>query len=312
MYIVIGKNYLCLDCADYPGDMLIEKPHTTQRFLPHATVTMLVITVVVVSLFGSGCIGDKDAETSTQSMKLQVTGSTTVLPIADECARVYMETHPGSRIYVSGGGSSLGIKSVADGIADIGTASRDLKDSENEKYPDLVLHAVAKDGVAIITHAGNPISNLTMEELQKIYTGEITNWKDLGGVDAKIMVVSREEGSGTRDCFEQAVLKSIKQEIMDYAVIQDSNGKIRTTVAGNKDGIGFISIGYINSDVRAVKLDDIEPTVENVQNDKYAISRTLWMLTNGDPDEDERAFLNFVLSDAGQKLVSDVHFIPVG
>jgi len=262
--------------------------------------------VITASLLGSGCIGS-----DSDSVKLQIAGSTTVLPIAEECARVFMEEQKGSQIYVSGGGSSHGIAAVADGTVNIGTASRDLKDAEEEAHPDLVLHGIAKDGVAIIVHPESPVSGLTMQELQGIYTGKITNWVDVGGDDAEIMVVSREEGSGTRDCFEQAVLAPTKEEITDHAIIQDSNGKTRTTVAGNKHAIGFLSLGYVDSDIRAVKLDGTAPTVENIRSGDYAISRTLWMITKEEPDADEQAFLDFVLSEDGQRIVSEVHFIPV-
>ncbi|HIE32056.1 MAG TPA: phosphate ABC transporter substrate-binding protein [Methanosarcinales archaeon] len=268
----------------------------------------IVIAAITATLFGSGCIGNRDTG---HVVKLQIAGSTTVLPIAEECTRVFMERHHGSQIYVSGGGSSHGIKSVADGTVDIGDASRDLEDSEKEKCPDLVAHAIARDGVAIIVHPSSPVSDLTIGQVQSIYTGEITNWKDVGGEDSEIMVVSREEGSGTRDCFEQVVLKPIKKEITDHAIIRDSNGKVRATVAGNEKAIGFLSLGYVNPDVKAVKLDDIEPTIENVLNGRYAISRTLWMITKGDPDANEQTFLDFVLSEDGQRIVSEVRFIPV-
>ncbi len=177
--------------------------------------------------------------------------------------------------------------------------------------PDLVVHAVAKDGVAVTVHPSNSVTELTMEQLQDIYTGTITNWKDVGGTDSEIMVVTREEGSGTRDCFEQAVMKPIKAEITDHAIIQDSNGKTRATVAGSHQAIGFLSLGYVNSDVSAIRLDGIEPTVESVQDGSYAISRTLWMITKGNPDSAEQAFLDFVIGHDGQKLVEDVRFIPV-
>ncbi|MCK4651667.1 MAG: phosphate ABC transporter substrate-binding protein, partial [Methanosarcinales archaeon] len=214
----------------------MEKPHIIHSFSSRTVVTTLILTVAVVtaSLLGSGCIGSDDDASS--SLQLQIAGSTTVLPIAEECARVYMEAHPGSQIYVSGGGSSHGVKSVADGTVDIGDASRDMKDSERASYPNLVTHGIAKDGVAIVVHPSNHVGDLTMEQLQGIYTGEITNWLDVGGEDAGIMVVSREEGSGTRDCFEASVLKPIKTEVTDYAIIQDSNGKVRTTIAGNEHG----------------------------------------------------------------------------
>ncbi|MCD4767912.1 MAG: phosphate ABC transporter substrate-binding protein [Methanosarcinales archaeon] len=281
---------------------------------------LLMLAVISMSLLVSGCtdntnktVGTDDTHTDNTlaDVKLQIAGSTTVLPVAEECARAFMEKHPGSRIFVSGGGSSHGVKAVADGTVDIGTASRDLKSSETDSHPDLVAHGVAKDGVAVIVHPSNPITDLTMEQLQGIYTGTITNWKEVGGTDSGIMVVTREEGSGTRDCFEQAVMKPIKAEITDHGIIQDSNGKTRATVAGSAQAIGFISLGYINSDVSALRLDGIVPTIESVMDGSYAISRTLWMITNGNPDSSEQAFLNFVLSDEGQRIVEDVHFIPV-
>ena len=289
----------------------MEKPHTARKFLSRTVVATLLIAVITASLLGSGCIDNKDAGTQEHAMKLQVAGSTTVLPIAEECARVFMENNPGSKIYVSGGGSSHGVKAVADGTINIGDASRDMKDSERASYPDLVTHAIAKDGVAIVVHPESPVNGLTMQELRSIYTGEITNWLDLGGEDAEIMVVSREEGSGTRDCFEQAVLAPTKEEITDHAIIQDSNGKTRTTVAGNKHAIGFLSLGYVNSDIRAVSLDGTDPTIGNIRSGDYAISRTLWMITDGAPDADEQTFIDFVLSEDGQGIVSEVHFIPV-
>ena len=283
-------------------------------------ILLLMLAVISMSLLVSGCIdntnnadeiNDTNADNTLTDVKLQIAGSTTVLPVAEECARVYMEKYPGSRIFVSGGGSSHGVKAVADGTVDIGTASRDLKSSEIDAHPNLVPHGVAKDGVAVIVHPSNPVTDLTMEQLQGIYTGTTTNWKDVGGTDSEIMVVTREEGSGTRDCFEQAVMKPIKVEITDHGIIQDSNGKTRATVAGSPQAIGFISLGYVNSDVSALRLDGIEPTVESVVDGSYGISRTLWMITNGNPDSEEQAFLNFVLSDEGQNIVEDVHFIPV-
>ena len=297
----------------------MEKPDTIKKkSSPLIVMTfLLIIAVIAITLAGSGCTDNKDTDTSqntdtpTDSMKLQITGSTTVLPIAEECARIFMENNPGSQVYVSGGGSSHGIKSVAEDVIDIGDASRDLKDSEKEQYTDLVTHAIAKDGVAIIVHPSNPINDLTITQLQGIYTGEITNWKDIGGKDIEIMVVSREGGSGTRDCFEQAVLKPIEKDVTKYAIIQDSNGKVRTTIAGSEQGIGFISLGYVNSDVKAVKLDGTEPTIENIRSNDYAISRTLWMITKGNPDGNEQAFLDFVLSDQGQNIVSEVHYITL-
>jgi phosphate transport system substrate-binding protein len=285
------------------------------KSLKRTNILILMLAVISMSLLISGCTDNTDNTAGTDdtltNVKLQIAGSTTVLPVAEECARVFMEKHPGSRIFVSGGGSSHGVQAVADGTVDIGCASRDLKSSEKDAHPDLVTHAVAKDGVAVIVHQSNPVADLTMEQLQGIYTGTITNWKDVGGTDSEIMVVTREEGSGTRDCFEQTVMKPIKAEITDHAIIQDSNGKTRTTVTGSAQAIGFLSLGYVNDEVKALRLDGIMPSEESVVDGSYAISRALWMITNGNPDSSEQAFLDFVLGYDGQKIVEDVHFIPV-
>ncbi len=285
------------------------------KSLKRTNILILMLAVISMSLLISGCTENTDNTAGTDNTltdaKLQIAGSTTVLPVAEECARVFMEMNPGSRIFVSGGGSSHGVQAVADGTVDIGCASRDLKSSETDAHPDLVTHAVAKDGVAVIVHQSNPVTDLTMEQLQGIYTGTITNWKDVGGTDSEIMVVTREEGSGTRDCFEQAVMKPIKAEITDHAIIQDSNGKTRTTVTGSAQAIGFLSLGYVNDEVKAVRLDGIMPSEESVVDGSYAISRSLWMITNDNPDSSEQAFLDFVLGYDGQKIVEDVHFIPV-
>ncbi len=269
-------------------------------------VSILLTAAIMVAASGSGCI-DRDSD----AVKLQIAGSTTVLPIGEECARIFMEEHHGSRIDVSGGGSSHGIRAVAAGTVDMGCISRDLKPSEMKIYPDLMPHAIARDGIAIITHPENPVSGLTLAQVQGIYAGTITNWKEVGGTDSSITVVSREKGSGTRECFEQAVMVPISVEVTDRAIIQDSNGKIRATIAGNEYSIGFISIGYLNSEVKSLYLDGIEPTQENVVSGRYMISRTLWMVTKGEPDADEQAFLDFVLGAEGQKIVEKVGYIPV-
>jgi phosphate transport system substrate-binding protein len=341
LYIYGGNPYIPRLNVSPLGDIPVKQPITTPGLSPRRTVAVvLLITAITASLLGSGCIDSTNNNhetegTSASPLELQVAGSTTVLPIVEECARVFMEQRPGDKVYPMGGGSSHGIKSVADGTVDIGTASRDMKSSEEEAYPDLVMHGVAKDGVAVVVHHESQVSDLTIEQLQDIYAGRITNWQEVGGEDSEItevsndgiirrivkffncgedsgiMVVSREEGSGTRDCFEQMVMKPMGEEITDHAIIQDSNGKIRTTVAGNKAGIGFISIGYVDSSVKAVALDGVQPTVETVRSGEYAISRTLLMITDGEPDDDEQAFLDFVLSEEGQRIVTDVHFIPV-
>ncbi|MBC2708474.1 MAG: phosphate ABC transporter substrate-binding protein PstS family protein [ANME-2 cluster archaeon] len=270
-----------------------------------------LVAVLVMALIISPACAQSGNTAAAGNISINIAGSTTVLPVAEACASAYIANNPGSQIDVSGGGSSYGVKAVANGTVDLGTASRELKDSERADYPYLMTHAIARDGVAIVVNPSNSIAGLTIAQLQDIYTGTITNWEDVGGTDSTIVVVSREDGSGTRDCFEQAVLKPIGGEITGNAIISDSNSAMQIEVVSNGNAIGYLSLGYVNSDVKAVSLDGIEPTIENVQSGDYAISRTLLMITNGAPDDDEQAFLDFVLSDDGQQIVEDENFIPV-
>ncbi len=245
------------------------------------------------------------------SGELTIAGSTTVLPINQECARILMEKNPALRISVSGGGSGHGIKAVGAGEIDIGAASRDVKSKEMETYPDLKPVGIGKDSVAIVVHPSNPVSELTMEQVSKIFSGEITNWKEVGGADEGIRVITREEGSGTREVFEKFVMKPSEKEIAGKASVKPSNGEVRATVSGDENSIGYISLGYVDPSVKAVKIDGVEATVENVLSDKYPIVRTLYLITKGEPGELEKAFIDFVLSEEGQKVVEDMGYIKL-
>ena len=245
------------------------------------------------------------------SGKLTVAGSTTVLPINQECARILMERNPDLRISVSGGGSGHGIKAVGAGDIDIGAASRDIKEEEWAKYPDLKPFVIAKDSVAIVVHPENPVSELTMEQVAKIFAGEINNWKEVGGEDAEIRVITREEGSGTRETFEKFVMRPLQLEITADASVKPSNGEVRATVATDKNAIGYISLGYVDESVKALKIDGVEPTVEKVLSGEYPITRNLYLITKGEPEPLEKAFIDFVLSEEGQKIVEELGYIPV-
>ncbi|KAF5414786.1 MAG: hypothetical protein C5S48_07875 [Candidatus Methanogaster sp.] len=283
----------------------MDRQHTNRTHMKTGLVVFLVMALII-----SPVCAQSENLAAAEIIDIEIAGSTTVLPIAEECASAYIANNPGSQIDVSGGGSSYGVAAVANGTVDIGMASRDLKPSEEGL--GLVTHAIAMDGVAIVVNTGNSVAGLTMEELQGIYTGTITNWNEVGGTDSAIAVYTREDGSGTRDCFEQAVLDPIGGVLVDTAVIQNSNGEMRTAVAENAIAIGYISLGYVDDSVSAVSLNGTLPTIENIKSGDYEISRTLRMLTNDEPDYDEDLFLDFVLSDEGQQIVAAEGFIPVG
>jgi len=274
-------------------------------------IVIAVIVVAAVATIGAAVVLTPKPSPAGLSGELTIAGSTTVLPINQECARLLMDKNPDLRISVSGGGSGHGVKAAGAGEIDIGAASRDVKPEEMETYPDLRPVGIGKDSVAIVVHPSNPVSNLTLEEASKIFSGEIKNWKEVGGEDEEIRVITREEGSGTREVFEKYVMKPFEKEIAGEASVKSSNGEVRATVSGDEKSIGYTSLGYVDPSVKAVKIEGVAATVENVLADNYPIVRTLYLITKGEPSELEKAFIDFVLSEEGQKVVEDMGYISI-
>ena len=278
---------------------------TKKRIVIGVTISILGI-VVIATMFG---IWFKTARTE----NITIRGSTTVLPIAQKVAEVYMEDHPNVFISVSGGGSSVGIQSVGEGIAEIGMASRDLKDEEKSRYPNLKPIVIAKDAITIIVHPDNPITTLTLEQIRGIYNGTYTNWKEVGGPDQEIVVINRDSASGTREFFWEHVMH--KDDFVATAIEKNSNGAVKQTVSQTPNAIGYVGLGYLDSSVKAIKIKmngaEIEPTVANVLNGKYPIARSLYMITNGEPKGLVKDFIAFVLSEEGQRIVEEEGFVPI-
>lgn len=245
------------------------------------------------------------------SGQLQLAGSTTVQPLAEELAEEFMNANPEVTIDVQGGGSSVGVTSAGEGTVDIGNASREIKESELEEFPELNVFTIAYDGIAIVVNPDVELDSLTKDQVQAIFAGEVTNFSEVGGPDADITVVSREEGSGTRSAFEELVMeykddageKQVKP-IVDSALLQQSNGQVRTLVGTTPNTIGYLSFGFLDDSVKALTIDDVEPTIDNVKNGSYSIFRPLNMLTNGEPSELAQAFLDYILGD-GQTIVAE-------
>jgi phosphate transport system substrate-binding protein len=277
----------------------------------------IVITLAVLGLLLAAC-GPTAAPTrapATQSTSadslsgtITVAGSTTVQPLAEELAQAFIAANPDVKIDVQGGGSSVGVKSAGQGTADIGTASREIKDSEKADFPTLKIYTIAIDGIAIVAHPDVGVADLTVEQVRDIFSGKITNWKDVGGADSLIIVVSREEGSGTRGAFEELVMG--EEPILDTAILQSSNGAVRTTVSTTPDSIAYLSFGYLDRSVKALMIGGVEATTANVLNKSYPISRPLNMLTNGDPQGAVKAWLDWILGPDGQTIVGQ-DYIPV-
>ena len=238
-------------------------------------------------------------------------GSTTVQPLAEKLAEAFSARHPKVEITVQGGGSSVGVKSAGEGTVDVGAASREVKDSELQEFPDLKVFTIARDGIAIVAHPDVPLEGLTKEQVKNIFAGEITNWSDVGGPDKPIVVVSREEGSGTRAAFEEMVMGKEGPPIVDTAILQPSNGAVRTTVATTPDSIGFLSFGYLDESVKALAVDGVEATEANAASGDYPIVRPLNLLIKGEPSGVVKAWLDFILSDEGQAIVVEEGYIAV-
>jgi len=250
---------------------------------------------------GSGDISD------TLSGQIQIAGSTTVQPLVEVLAEAFMASHLEVTIEVQGGGSSVGVTSAGEGTVDIGMASRNVKESEFSTFSDLEVFVIAFDGIAIVTQPNLKLPSLTVEQIKAIFSGEITNYAEVGGPDSEIIVVSREEGSGTRAAFEELVMESGGEpgEISEDALLQQSNGQVRTTVSTTPDAIGYVSFGFLDESVNTVAITSAEPTVENVKDGSYSIFRPLNMLTNGAPNPLSQAFLDFILSAEGQEIVAE-------
>jgi phosphate transport system substrate-binding protein len=246
------------------------------------------------------------------SGRISLAGSTTVQPLAERLGEAYMEINPDVAVEVKGGGSSVGVTSAGEGTVDIGMASREVKDSEFDTFPNLQVFTIARDGIAIVTNPGTELPSLTVEQVRHLFAGEISNFSEVGGPDVPITIVSREEGSGTRAAFEDLVMKykdaaGEKQEklITENAILQQSNGQVRTTVASTPNSIGYLSFGFLDDTTIPVPIDGVEPTVDNVKAGDYPISRPLNMITPGAPNELAEAFLAFILSDLGQEIVAE-------
>jgi phosphate transport system substrate-binding protein len=267
-------------------------------------VGFLLATLVAIA----GC-----ARGSGPTNQVVVSGSTTILPIAEQAAESFKATNPGTRVLVSGLGSSAGIEAVSAGTADIGTSSRDLKPEEESL--GLVDTPIAYDGIAVIVSPGNPVGGLTKDQLKAIFSGKIKNWKDVGGPDRAIDLVNRDEASGTREAFKKIVMGDTPFDTA--AAVLPGTGQVRDVVARAPGAIGYISAGFVEPrftdvKVKALPIDGVGPTEENIASKKYPIGRTLHFLTKGEPTGLTKQFLDYVLSSAVQSgVVVDAGFIPI-
>jgi phosphate transport system substrate-binding protein len=271
-------------------------------------LTTAALAAVMCVVFMSGAI-------FAQTAKIVIDGSTTVGPIAKAFAEYYMSKNAGVNITVSESGSGNGAKSLINGTCDIADMSRFMKDEEFkaavEKGIFPVATVIAVDGIAVIVHPSCPVQALTVDQVRDIYTGKITNWKELGGPNVPIVLISRDTNSGTYETFESLVMN--KQKISDKAEYVGSNGAIRSRVQSTPAAIGYVGLGFVDKTVKALKINDIMPDKTTVTSGTYPIARPLFMFTNGYPKMGSYVynFLNLYLTQKGQQIIEEIGFVPV-
>lgn len=249
------------------------------------------------------------SENGNVSGTITMTGSTSMMNLCEALKEVVPEALPGVTLDAQYTGSGAGIEGVTAGTVDIGNASRALTDEE--KANGIVENVVAIDGIAVVVNPENTVSNLTTDQLKQIYTGEVTNWSEVGGPDMSIVVVGRESGSGTRGAFEELL------EIEDackYAQELDSTGGVATTVSSTEGAIGYVSLDALDDTVKAIQIDGVDATEENIVAGTYPLQRPFVMATKGEISEQSelvQEFFNFIYSEQGQQVVSQVGLITV-
>lgn len=244
---------------------------------------------------------------------LAIKGSSTVLPIVQGAVEAYMKINKGVQISLSGGGSGEGIKALIDGSTEIATSSREIKKEEidlaKSKGVTPVATVIAHDALTPVVSPKNRVKDLSIDQLSQIYQGKITNWKEVGGDDMPIVVISRDSSSGTFESWAEFVMK--KAKVTPRAQMLASNGAIYTAVSKNKNAIGYLGLGYVNKGVKALTVNGITASQETALSKQYSLSRELYLYTNSEPKGEGAKFIAFVKGAEGQKLVAKEGFVPL-
>ncbi len=257
--------------------------------------------------------------TALAATAITAVGSTTVLPIVAEAAKAFRKAHPGIRLTVSGGGSGVGIASIRQGTANLGMASRELSEREAQALSGQVeVIPIGRDAVAAVVskavHEGG-VTHLSLSQIAGIYRGEVRNWRDVGGPDARILVIDKEPSRGTRHVFAQVVLGSAHARAAGASVISGSNNEEQAIVAGSEQAIGMLSMAWLNDRVRALGIDTpagtILPDRAHIADGSYPIQRALNVIIRHDAPESVRAFVAFLRTPAGQAIVRRVGYLPI-
>lgn len=268
-----------------------------------------VSVVIVASSLIIGC-GSSDTTMSKKvnDTTIAISGSTSVGPLVELEEEEFEANNQDVTIEINQTGSSSGIKDTISGTTEIGMSSRELTDEESKNLKEVT---IAVDGIGVVVNKNNPVKNLTLEQIKDIFTGKITNWSEVGGEDKEIVVVSREEGSGTRTAF-QKILNYSTEDTVKNAIVNNSTGATKVMVEENDNAIGYMSIGYIDDSIASVNVDGVEATADNVKSGEYKIQRPfLLVYKEGALSEEGQEFIDFILSDKGQAIVAEENLVTV-
>ncbi len=263
--------------------------------------------IVSVLLACSPAFSDSLAPFKSEKGLLKISGGTAHIPVMKEAAQQIMMANPEIQISIAGGGSGVGIKQVGEGLVDIGNSGRKATDEEIERH-QLKLYQWAIDGVAPVVNPQNKVKELSQSQLMDIFSGKLNNWKQLGGADRNINIYTRDEASGTRAVFWKKGLK--KGPISAGAHVVVSNGAMKSAIAQDPYGIGYVSVGHIDEMVAPVALDGVVPTIQTVQDGTYKVARGLYSNTKGEPTGLTKKFIDFLYTDEGKKIIEKRGFIP--
>jgi len=288
--------------------------------VPTASPTVIATTQAPVSTPVVAAPVTTAAPVSTgQKQTLKISGSTTVLPIVQAAADKYMAAHPDADIQVSGGGSGVGIQAIGAKTVDIGMTSAEVTAAQKAANPGFVITTVAQDGIAVIVNPANTIQYITLDQVKSIYTGKITKWSEISGADVpgtnnQIVIVGRDSASGTRTYFDQTVLSSTTPT--NKMLEKNSNGAVAQTIAQTPGAVGYVSIGFLSPDVKALPIwynadKIIAPTIDNVKTKTYPVSRDLYLVTNGQPTGLTKDFIDYILSPDGQDIVAAQGYVKL-
>lgn len=266
-----------------------------------------ILAAVCIFLAGNAFASDPLAAFKGQKGNIDIAGGTAHIPVMKGAAKQIMEANPDIRITVAGGGSGVGVQKVGEGLAQIGNTGRPIKEKEIKNY-GLETFPFAIDGVAAAVNPANPVASLTKAQMKDIFSGKIRNWKEIGGKDAPITLYVREDGSGTRETFEDRGLD--KGTSAPSANVVNSNGAMKTAIAQDPNAIGYVGIGHLDNSIRGIAVDGKTPTQVNAANGSYPITRLLYMNTKGKPQGIVKAFVDYIYSPAGAELIKAAGYIP--